>query len=114
MVRFLEAFLILMLSFHIKGSKIFFLIIASAVATSTYADNDGCYGPKFAIDGYSDSTGCNFFHSKATVPYPYLAATINALGQSITSVTLKSRCDANGWGHTQINLVVRYIRTDEL
>merc|ERR1712020_327393 len=80
---------------------------SSATATTTYANNDNCYGPKFAIDGYSDSSGCNFFHSKATVPYPYLAATINALGQSITSVTLKSRCDANGWGHTQINLVVR-------
>merc|ERR1712020_125993 len=81
----------------------------SAVATSTYADNAGCYGPTFAIDGYSDNSGCKFFHSKATVPYPYLAATVkpNDGSVQITSVTLKSRCDANGWGHTQINLVIR-------
>jgi len=78
------------------------------LATSTYANNAGCYGPIFAVDGYSDYSGCNFFHSKATVPYPFLAATMTAASaQGMTSVTLKSRCDANGWGHTQFTVVVR-------
>ena len=27
---------------------------------------------------------------------------------NVNSVTLKSRCDANGWGHTQFTVVVRY------
>ena len=68
------------------------------------------YGPTFAIDGYSDYSNRNFFHSKATVPYPFLAATIkpNDGTVKISSVTLKSRCDANGWGHTQFTLVIRY------
>jgi hypothetical protein len=79
---------------------------ASAIATSTYADNAGCYGPTFAVDQYSDYSSCKFFHSKATGGYPYLAATL-AAEKSITSVTLKSRCDANGWGHTQFTLAIR-------
>jgi len=79
---------------------------SSATATTTYANNDNCYGPKFAIDGYSDSSGCNFFHSKATVPYPYLAAVMDGSSQ-VSSVTLKSRCDANGWGHTQFTVEVQ-------
>ena len=78
---------------------------AAATATSTYADNAGCYGPTYVIDGYSDRTGCRFFHSKATVPYPYVAAVMSAT--NVNSVTLKSRCDANGWGHTQFTVVVR-------
>jgi len=78
----------------------------AATATSTYADNAGCYGPTFAIDGYSDTTSCRFFHSKATVPYPFVVGTLRA-AKSVTSVTFKSRCDANGWGHTQFTLVVR-------
>ena len=81
-------------------------ILGSATATTTYANNDNCYGPKFAIDGYSDSSGCNFFHSKATVPYPYLAAVMDGSSQ-VSSVTLKSRCDANGWGHTQFTVEVQ-------
>jgi len=76
-----------------------------ATATSTYANNDNCYGPKFVIDGYSDRTGCNFFHSKATVPYPYVSTVLTP--STVNSVTLKSRCDANGWGHTQFTVVVR-------
>jgi len=76
----------------------------AATATSTYADNAGCYGPTYVIDGYSDRTGCRFFHSKATVPYPYVAAVMSAT--NVNSVTLKSRCDANGWGHTQFTVVV--------
>ena len=90
------------------------MISVSATASSTYADNDGCYGPKFGIDGYSDTTGCNFFHSKATGGYPWYYALFNptafpagTLGQTVKTVTLKSRCDANGWGHTQFTLVVR-------
>ena len=82
-------------------------ILVAATATSTYADNAGCYGPTFAIDGYSDTTSCRFFHSKATVPYPFVVGTLRA-AKSVTSVTFKSRCDANGWGHTQFTLVVRY------
>ena len=82
------------------------IISVSATATSTYADNAGCYGPTFVIDGYSDRTGCRFFHSKATVPYPYVATVMAAT--NVNSVTLKSRCDANGWGHTQFTVVVRY------
>ena len=81
----------------------FFLVAVSA--TSTYANNDNCYGPKFVIDGYHDRTGCNFFHSKATVPYPYVSAVMTP--STVNSVTLKSRCDANGWGHTQFTVVVR-------
>jgi len=77
----------------------------SATATSTWDDNTGCYGPTFAIDGYNDRTGCNFFHSKGTEGYPYLAAVMSAT--NVNSVTLKSRCDANGWGHTQFTVVVR-------
>ena len=30
---------------------------------------------------------------------------------NVNSVTLKSRCDANGWGHTQFTVVVRYKHT---
>ena len=92
-----------MLSFQ----TLLLLILVSATATSTYANNAGCYGPQYAIDGYSDYTGCKFFHSKATVPYPYLAAVMGAT--NVVSVTLKSRCDANGWGHTQFTAVVRYV-----
>jgi len=78
------------------------------LSTSTYANNAGCYGPIFAVDGYSDYSGCNFFHSRATVPYPFLQATMTAASAlGMTSVTLKSRCDANGWGHTQFTVVVR-------
>lgn len=77
-----------------------------AYASSTYANNDGCWGAKFAIDGYSDSSHCNFFHSKATGGYPWLEAVI-APGNKVYAATLKSRCDANGWGHTQFTVVVR-------
>jgi len=77
----------------------------SATATSTYANNAGCYGVKFAIDGYSDNTGCNFFHSAGTEGYPYVSAVMSAT--NVNSVSLKSRCDANGWGHTQFTIVVR-------
>ena len=80
---------------------------ASATATSTWDDNTGCYGPTFVIDGYNDRTGCNFFHSKGTEGYPYVAAVMSST--NVNSVTLKSRCDANGWGHTQFTVVVRYI-----
>ena len=83
------------------------LILAAATALTTYANNDGCYGPKFAIDGYSDYSGCNFYHGKATVPYPWLAAQMTANAAALSSVVLKSRCDANGWGHTQFTVVVR-------
>ena len=79
---------------------------ASATATSTWDDNTGCYGPTFVIDGYNDRTGCNFFHSKGTEGYPYVAAVMSST--NVNSVTLKSRCDANGWGHTQFTVVVRY------
>ena len=82
-----------------------FQILASATATSTYANNAGCYGVKFAIDGYSDNTGCNFFHSAGTEGYPYVSAVMSAT--NVNSVSLKSRCDANGWGHTQFTIVVR-------
>merc|ERR1712186_297194 len=81
------------------------LPFVSATASSTYADNSNLYGPKFAIDGYSDNSNRNFFHSKATVGYPWFQAVL--LKTTVSSVTLKSRCDANGWGHTQFTLVVR-------
>ena len=83
------------------------MIPVSATASSTYDNNDACYGANFAIDGYSDITGCNFFHSKDTGGYPWLAAVIGPTAQDVVSVTLKSRCDADGWGHTPFTLVVR-------
>ena len=83
------------------------MIPVGATASSTYDNNDADYGPKFAVDGYSDTTGRNFFHSTNAGGYPWLAAVIGPTAQDVVSVTLKSRCDADGWGNNSFTLVVR-------
>ena len=83
------------------------MILVSATASSTYANNAACYGPLFGADGYSDTSSCKFFHSKATGGFPWWQGVL-APSTKVVSVTLKSRCDANGWGHTQFTVVVRY------
>ena len=72
-----------------------FLAISSSVYYNRYGDFSAYWGPAFAIDSAQSSTWYGMFHS-AYETYPWMQIALPAAA-TVTTVTLRSRCDANAW-----------------
>ena len=73
----------------------FVLAISSSVYYNRYGDFSAYWGPAFAIDSAQSSTWYGMFHS-AYETYPWMQIALPAAA-TVTTVTLRSRCDANAW-----------------
>ena len=84
-------------SYHLQSTLLHysFLAISSSVYYNRYGDFSAYWGPAFAIDSAQSSTWYGMFHS-AYETYPWIQIALPAAA-TVTTVTLRSRCDANAW-----------------
>ena len=80
---------------HPTNSKILFLdVVATAIASSVYANNFAVYGPELATDGKISANHAHFFHS-STEDYPWLQIKL-ATPQEVSKLKIVNRQDCCG------------------